>query len=61
MDNESIKSDIEEEFGKHEESKHNYVSTLIHRSMNWHFIDNQRFNEIKSDYLAKSYLNQIKF
>lgn len=61
LNSESLKSDIQEEFGKYKDSKHNYVSTLIHMSMNRHFMDNQRFNEFKSYYLAKSYLNQIKF
>jgi thiopeptide-type bacteriocin biosynthesis protein len=38
-----------------------YAWLLIHMSMNRHFKENQRFNELKSYYLTKCYLNQIKF
>ncbi len=34
---------------------------LIHMSMNRHFSENQRFNEFKTYYLTKCYLNQLKF
>lgn len=46
------------------ESKSNKLSIIgliIHMSMNRHFIANQRFNEFKSYYLLKCYLNQLKF
>lgn len=38
-----------------------YSWLLIHMSMNRHFNEMQRFNEFKSYYLTKCYLNQIKF
>jgi thiopeptide-type bacteriocin biosynthesis protein len=38
-----------------------YAWLLIHMSMNRHFKENQRFNEFKSYYLVKCYLNQLKF
>lgn len=34
---------------------------LIHMSINRHFSENQRFNEFKTYFLTKSYLNQLKF
>ncbi|SNR23524.1 lantibiotic dehydratase [Flavobacterium sp. ov086] len=42
-------------------SKRTYFSLLIHMSMNRHFIEDSRFYEFKSYYLAKCYLNQIKY
>jgi len=47
-----------------EESETNKFSCtwlLIHMSMNRHFNEEQRFNEFKSYYFAKCYLNQLKF
>lgn len=38
-----------------------YSWLLIHMSMNRHFNEKQRYNEFKSYYLTKCYLNQIKF
>ncbi|MEP7095479.1 MAG: lantibiotic dehydratase C-terminal domain-containing protein, partial [Flavobacterium sp.] len=38
-----------------------YAWLMIHMSMNRHFNENQRFNEFKVYYFAKSYLNQLKF
>ena len=38
-----------------------YCWLIIHMSMNRHFKENQRRNEFKSYYLAKCYLNQLKF
>ena len=38
-----------------------YSWLIIHMSMNRHFAENQRKNEFKSYYLAKCYLNQLKF
>lgn len=38
-----------------------YTWSLIHMSMNRHFNEKQRFNEFKSYYFAKCYLNQLKF
>lgn len=35
--------------------------STIHMSMNRHFANNQRFNEFKTYYLTKCYLNQLKF
>ncbi|SNB26332.1 hypothetical protein NO004_40004 [Flavobacterium psychrophilum] len=34
---------------------------IIHMSMNRHFSKNQRYNEFKTYYLTKCYLNQLKF
>lgn len=41
--------------------KYNYVSDVIHMSMNRLFDHDQRFNEFKSYFLTKCYLNQIKY
>ena len=41
--------------------KINYISLLIHMSMNRHFNEKQRFNEFKTYFLTKCYLNQLKF
>jgi thiopeptide-type bacteriocin biosynthesis protein len=38
-----------------------YSWLIIHMSMNRHFKDKQRYNEFKSYYFTKCYLNQIKF
>ncbi|WP_217427732.1 hypothetical protein, partial [Flavobacterium collinsii] len=38
-----------------------YAWLIIHMSMNRHFNEKQRFNEFKSYYLTKNYLNQLKF
>lgn len=38
-----------------------YSWLIIHMSMNRHFNDKQRYNEFKSYYFLKCYLNQIKF
>jgi lantibiotic biosynthesis protein len=35
--------------------------STIHMSMNRHFSNNQRFNEFKTYYFTKCYLNQLKF
>ncbi|MFB9080592.1 thiopeptide-type bacteriocin biosynthesis protein [Flavobacterium procerum] len=60
LNNEKIKKSIEVELDDNFDKK-NYVSILIHMSMNRHFEDNQRFNEFKTYYLTKSFLNQMKF
>ncbi|WP_291141635.1 lantibiotic dehydratase [Flavobacterium sp. UBA7680] len=60
LNNEKIKKSIERELDD-KSAKKNYVSILIHMSMNRHFEDNQRFNEFRTYYLTKSFLNQIKF
>lgn len=38
-----------------------YTWLIIHMSINRHFNEKQRFNEFKSYYLTKKYLNQLKF
>ena len=38
-----------------------YAWLIIHMSMNRHFQEKQRFNELRVYYLTKSYLNQLKF
>ncbi|ENI5460071.1 thiopeptide-type bacteriocin biosynthesis protein [Flavobacterium psychrophilum] len=42
-------------------TKENYLSSIIHMSMNRLFNENQRYNEFKTYYLTKCYLNQLKF
>lgn len=42
-------------------TKMNYIVDVIHMSMNRVFNEKQRFNEFKSYFLTKCYLNQIKF
>jgi thiopeptide-type bacteriocin biosynthesis protein len=44
-----------------ESNKFSYTWLIIHMSMNRHFNDKQRYNEFKSYYFLKCYLNQIKF
>jgi thiopeptide-type bacteriocin biosynthesis protein len=61
LDDEVIKKSIEKAFLEEKYTKYNYVPSIIHMSMNRHFDDNHRFNEFKSYYLTKLYLNQIKF
>ena len=39
----------------------NYISLIIHMSMNRHFTEMQRFNEFKTYYLTKNYLNLLKY
>ena len=56
-----LKNTLHKNLKKNKISKINYVSLLIHMSMNRHFIEDQRFNELKSYYVTKLYLNQLKF
>lgn len=60
-DKQSFRQNIDDELGKASLNKKTYVLTLLHMSMNRHFVENQRFNEFKTYYLTKSYLNQLKY
>ncbi len=55
-----LRIDINENLEKNNEIKMNYISSIIHMSMNRIFNEKQRFNEFKSYYLAKCYFNQLK-
>ena len=59
--NEELKVNVEKYLEKSQLVRFNYITVLIHMSMNRHFNENQRFNEFKSYYLTKKYLNQLKF
>ncbi|MEO8239241.1 MAG: thiopeptide-type bacteriocin biosynthesis protein [Flavobacterium sp.] len=41
--------------------KYSYISAILHMGVNRVFNENQRFHEFKMYYLAKCYLNQLKY
>ncbi|MBJ2125978.1 thiopeptide-type bacteriocin biosynthesis protein [Flavobacterium sp. IB48] len=56
-----LKSRLSEELKQNTIPAASYIWLVIHMSMNRHFNEKQRFNEFKSYYLTKCYLNQLKF
>ena len=58
---EELKVNVEKYLEKSQLGRFSYITLLILMSMNRHFNENQRFNEFKSYYLTKKYLNQLKF
>lgn len=61
LKNTDLQKAIKNELKNSDLVKENYIVDLIHMSLNRVFNEKQRFNEFKSYYLAKCYLNQIKF
>ncbi|CAI2768649.1 lantibiotic dehydratase [Flavobacterium collinsii] len=61
LDDLMLGADIVKKLNENKFSLYNYMSLIIHMSMNRHFSEEQRFNELKVYYLAKTYLNQLKF
>ncbi|GIQ61016.1 hypothetical protein Flavo103_41520 [Flavobacterium collinsii] len=61
LDDLMLGADVVKKLNENKFSRYNYMSLIIHMSMNRHFSEEQRFNELKVYYLAKTYLNQLKF
>lgn len=61
LNNGYFRDNVHSELKKTSLSKRAYTSLLIHMSMNRHFSENQRFNEFRTYYLTKSFLNQLKY
>lgn len=59
--NMDLKSKLSEELKQNTIPVASFIWLIIHMSMNRHFNEKQRFNEFKSYYLTKCYLNQLKF
>ena len=61
LKNEIFKIDYHNQFRISKPEISSSIWLIIHMSMNRHFNENQRFNEFKTYYLTKCYLNQLKF
>ncbi|WP_343587132.1 thiopeptide-type bacteriocin biosynthesis protein [Flavobacterium sp.] len=61
VNTESLKNRLSENLKQNTIPNNAYAWLIIHMSMNRHFNENQRFNEFRCYYLAKNYLNQLKF
>ncbi|MFW0739759.1 thiopeptide-type bacteriocin biosynthesis protein [Flavobacterium sp. T12S277] len=61
VSDEALKNKLSQSLKQNTIQVNTYTWLIIHMSMNRHFNEKQRFNEFKSYYLTKNYLNQLKF